>query len=153
MTIRTPSVGVATAPVVIKTLFTHYATKRKKRKAAKIAGIDNPSAIDLSYDEGVQILRAFLAFAAKRTLEELQTFTAMRVPNARWVRKDVVTIPHVGCIDRAEILLEKHLESYGALGMERIGGKNWWKIRAREFQGEWIEVHNIGLSYEDILFT
>ena len=69
-----------------------------------------------------------------------QAFTAMSIPAPTWVRKQTVTIPFKGCIDRAETLLEQQLQSYGPLSTQRIGGMQWWKIRGRELEGEWIEM-------------
>jgi len=61
-----------------------------------------------------------------------------------WVRRDRVTVSQRS-ISRAEDILEKHLASYGPRGAEGggiplIGGSNWWKMRGRELEGEWIEV-------------
>ena len=46
---------------------------------------------------------------------------------------------------RAEDLLSEHLASYGPEGqsgggLKLIGGDQWWRIRGRELEGEWIEV-------------
>jgi hypothetical protein len=56
----------------------------------------------------------------------------------------VVRIPE-STITRAEDILSKHLASYGPNGAEGgglklIGGDQWWRIRGRELEGEWIEV-------------
>ena len=64
----------------------------------------------------------------------------MYVPSPTWVRKQTVTIPFQGCIDKAELLLEQQLQSYGPLSAQRIGGMQWWKVRGRELEGEWIEM-------------
>lgn len=135
----TLQVGATTTPTIIRTLFTHYLQKHGRKKKVKKTGVEDPS-LDLVYDEGIKVLRAFLEFAAKQTLEETQTFTALYVPCPHYVRKEVVHIPQEGCIDRAEELLEKQLDSYGPESIKRVGGRRWWKIRGKELEGEWIEM-------------
>jgi hypothetical protein len=47
----------------------------------------------------------------------------------------------VDVIDRAAVILRKHLASYGdGKGIELVGGDKWWLIRGRELEAEWIEV-------------
>lgn len=48
-------------------------------------------------------------------------------------------------IRRAEELLSGHLGTYGPDGQNQgglkiIGGDQWWRVRGRELEGEWIEV-------------
>lgn len=139
MTIGTLQVGANTTPTVIGTLFTHYLQKYSRKKKVKKTGVEDPS-LDLVYDEGIKVLRAFLEFAARQSLEETQAFTALYVPCPPYVRKQLVNIPQEACIDRAEELLEKQLDSYGPESFKRIGGRRWWKVRGRELEGEWIEM-------------
>lgn len=139
MTINTLQVGATAAPAVVATFFKHYAQQYGRKKKAKESGIEDP-AVDLMYDEGLKVLRAFLEFSAKHTLEETQAFTALYVPCPIYVRKRTVSIPHEGCIDRAEEILEKQLDSYGPESFKRIGGRKWWRVRGRELEGEWIEM-------------
>lgn len=54
-------------------------------------------------------------------------------------------------IVRAEDVLSKHLSTYGPNGengggLELIGGDQWWRIRGRELEGEWIEVRRVSLT-------
>lgn len=61
-----------------------------------------------------------------------------------WVKRDVTTIPDEN-IKEAEIILAKHLSTYGPQGAEGgglqlVGGDKWWKVRRRTLEGEWIEV-------------
>jgi hypothetical protein len=69
-----------------------------------------------------------------------------------WVKRDVVRIPQ-NTITRAENILSKHLSTYGpdgknGGGLKIIGGDQWWRIRGRELEGEWIEVsRDLRLSY------
>lgn len=143
MTYGTPSVAAATTPTVLLSFFSHYISKRKRLKLALANDTEDPAAMELSYDEGVRVIRRFLEFASKHTLEEIQSFTAMHVPCPNWVKKEIVTLPYIGCIDRAEAYLERQLESYGPTSVDRVGGLNWWKVRGRELEGEWIEVSSL----------
>lgn len=61
-----------------------------------------------------------------------------------WVRREVVRIPET-TITRAEGILSEHLGTYGPEGstgggLKLIGGDQWWRIRGKELEGEWIEV-------------
>lgn len=139
MSMGTLQVGAATAPTVFRTLFTHFFQKRSRKKEVDKTGVEDPS-LDLVYDEGLEVLRTFLEHTAKHTLEETQIFTALHVPCPYYVRKEVVQIPQDGCVDRAEEILEKQLDSYGPESIKRVGGRKWWKIRGKELEGEWIEM-------------
>jgi hypothetical protein len=59
-------------PTVISVFFSHFLRHRKSRKGTATS--------ELSYDEGVAIIRKFLDFAAKHSVEELQAFTKAKVP-------------------------------------------------------------------------
>lgn len=51
-----------------------------------------------------------------------------------------MTIPE-GIIDDAAGILTKHLSTYAdGKGIELVGGANWWQLRGRELEGEWLEV-------------
>ncbi|GAA6040711.1 hypothetical protein JCM8097_000886 [Rhodosporidiobolus ruineniae] len=93
---------------------------------------------EITYHEGVRIVRAFLAFAAKHGVGELQRFTASKVPAPSWVSKVVVTIPSSN-IDEAASLLRKAL-AVDPRTVELVGGEQWWTLRGRELTGEWIEM-------------
>jgi hypothetical protein len=48
-------------------------------------------------------------------------------------------------ISRAEVILAKHLSTYGPNGstgggLELVGGSKWWRYRGKPLEGEWIEV-------------
>jgi hypothetical protein len=65
-----------------------------------------------------------------------------------WVRRELVRVPET-TIHRAEGILSEHLASYGpdganGGGLKMIGGDQWWRIRGRELEGEWIEVSHQG---------
>lgn len=56
-------------------------------------------------------------------------------------------------ISKAEEILTKHLASYGpeGTGLKLVGGENWWKIRGRELEGEWIEVRPLKVPSPDLV--
>jgi hypothetical protein len=83
----TTSVAIATTPTVISTFFTHILSTHSRRKSSKLSlkngGPGSGPEEQLSYEEGVKVVRRFLAFAAERGVEEVQSFTAMKVPVPR----------------------------------------------------------------------
>ena len=83
----TPSVAVATTPTVISTFFSHlFARKSRKANSKKSLTDGGPGGgpeNELSYEEGLKVVRRFLEFASHHGVEEVQAFTAMRVPNSR----------------------------------------------------------------------
>ncbi|OCF46099.1 lipase/esterase [Kwoniella heveanensis CBS 569] len=144
----TPSVAIATTPTVISTFFSHLFARRKRKTASKESlahgGPGGGPENQLSYEEGIKVIRRFLEFASHHGVEEVQAFTAMWVPNPHWVRRELVTIPDTS-IRNAEEILAKHLSTYGpdgekGGGLKLIGGDKWWRVRGRILQGEWIEM-------------
>ncbi|GJN87087.1 hypothetical protein Rhopal_000032-T1 [Rhodotorula paludigena] len=104
---------------------------RRNKKAG------NPSK-ELVYAEGVAIVRAFLAFAAKHGVGELQKFTASHVPSPTWVSVLRVSVSQAN-INRAAHLLHNAL-SVDRRTVELVGGEKWWTLRGRDLTGEWIEL-------------
>lgn len=98
----TASVALATTPTVIGAFFKHLLTHRAKRR-------DGLPEAEVSYDEGIQIVRSFLRFASKHTVEELQSFTKAKVPVPSWVIRAGVEIgqPHS---DKAADILRTEFE-------------------------------------------
>ncbi|WVQ96171.1 hypothetical protein IAU59_003274 [Kwoniella sp. CBS 9459] len=144
----TPSVAIATTPTVISTFFSHLFARRKRKIASKESlahgGPGGGPENQLSYEEGIKVIRRFLEFASHHGVEEVQAFTAMWVPNPHWVRRELVTIPDTS-IRNAEEILAKHLSTYGpdgenGGGLKLIGGEKWWRVRGRTLEGEWIEM-------------
>ncbi|GAA5843178.1 hypothetical protein JCM11251_001674 [Rhodosporidiobolus azoricus] len=125
--------GVAahTAPSGLTAFLSFLWQHRKNSKTG------NP-AKELTYHEGVKIVRAFLAYAAKHGVGELQKFTASHVPAPTWVAKLVVAIPNEN-IDEAANLLRKAL-AVDPRTIELVGGEKWWTLRGRDLTGEWIEM-------------
>lgn len=95
----------------------------------------------LSYDEGLHLIRSFLAYVSQHTVEDLQAFTAQWVPHPQWIKVDQVTVP-ADDLDRAAVHIEAQL---GADGIRKVGGRKWWKWRRPEtptLQAEWIEMRS-----------
>lgn len=92
----------------------------------------------ISYDEGLHLIRSFLAHASQHTVEDLQAFTSQWVPHPQWVKVDEVKI-HDTELARAASLLSKQL---GPEGIRRVGGKEWWQWRkpGSPLKAEWIEM-------------
>lgn len=83
----TPSVALATTPTVLSTFFSHIFAKRKRHSSAKksleAGGPGGGPENQLSYEEGLKVVRRFIDFASHHGVEEVQAFTAMAVPNPR----------------------------------------------------------------------
>ncbi|KAK4047555.1 hypothetical protein OIV83_005342 [Microbotryomycetes sp. JL201] len=131
--LSTTKVAFHTAP----TGFTSFFKFLTKRRQAKKLGHPRQ---ELSYAEGVAIVKTFLQYASTHTLAELQAFTAMRVPTPRWVSKQIVKVPDFA-VDRAAKLLWQQL-SVDPKGAERVGGATWWQLRGRDLTAEWVEMKN-----------
>lgn len=146
MGLSTLNVAAHTTPIVISRFFA-FLLKRRSRKG-------KPQA-ELSYDEGLAIIRQFLAFAATNTVEDLQSFTRQKVPTPNWVMSRLRTIPEETLSEAASIL-KKQLSVDD--GLAEVGGEKWWQVRALYWrfarrahplydqmrgiglQGEWIEM-------------
>lgn len=83
----TPSVAVAATPTVISTFFSHILAHRRRKNASKksleAGGPGGGPEDQLTYEEGLQVVRRFLDFASHHGVEEVQAFTAMWVPTPR----------------------------------------------------------------------
>lgn len=123
------NVAVETTPTFFRAFWQHMRLKSTGRiKAGQ----------DLSYTEGLALVKEFLAFSSTHTVEELQSFTGKETPTPTWINRTVVEIP-VDSLDAAAELLRKHLEQDDP-GLKEIGGANWWRLRCRPLFGEWIEM-------------
>ena len=80
----TPSVAIATAPTVVSTFFAHLFARRKRkqvtRKSLAAGGRGGGPENQLTYEEGLKLVKRFLEFASHHGVEEVQAFTAMPVP-------------------------------------------------------------------------
>ncbi|KAK6350434.1 hypothetical protein TWF718_003626 [Orbilia javanica] len=124
---NTFSVAAATTPTVLSVGLSHYLTKSKHR---------GKPTYHLGYHQGLELVRKFLVYASHKTVEELQAFTSQYVPVPTWVHVEEVVIPDELLEDAAA----KIVEQLGTEGVERVGGKRWWKWRVKEVKGEWIEM-------------
>lgn len=77
MPFNTFSVATAVTPSVLETYFTHYLNRSPLR--------GKPTA-HISYHEGLRLIRQFLEYSSRHTVEELQAFTSQWVPVPTWVR-------------------------------------------------------------------
>ncbi|KAK3941646.1 monoterpene epsilon-lactone hydrolase [Diplogelasinospora grovesii] len=126
---NTATVGMAVTPVVVSTFFSHYLHRKPLRHKPTAA---------LSYHEGLRLIREFLLFASRHTVEELQAFTSQWVPHPQWVKVDEIEIPE-DKLSRAASLLQEQL---GPDGIKKVGGKQWWQWRKPDqpLKAEWIEM-------------
>ncbi|KAI1498767.1 hypothetical protein F5X99DRAFT_309397 [Biscogniauxia marginata] len=126
---NTAMVSMAVTPTILSTFLSHYFNRKPLKQ--------RPTA-HLSYDEGLHLIRSFLAFASHHALEDLQAFTAQWVPHPQWIKVDEVEIPEDKLIESANALVEQ----LGPDGIRKVGGRNWWQWRQpnRPLKGEWIEM-------------
>ena len=92
----------------------------------------------LSYDQGLHLIRSFLAHASRHTVEEVQDFTRQWVPHPQWVKVDRVEIPEQDLLQAAGLLAAQ----LGPDGIRQVGGKEWWQWRKPKspLKAEWIEM-------------
>ncbi|KAL2197818.1 Alpha/Beta hydrolase protein [Corynascus similis CBS 632.67] len=126
---NTAAVSLAVTPTVISTFLSHYLNRKP---------LAHKPTSHLSYDEGLHLIRSFLAHASRHTVEELQAFTSQWVPHPTWVRVDHVDIPEQDLVRAADLLVEQ----LGPEGVRQVGGKLWWQWRAPKspLKAEWIEM-------------
>jgi len=126
---NTATVGLAVTPAVLSTLFSHYLHRKRLRQ--------HPTA-QISYDEGLNLIRKFLVHASHHTVEELQAFTSQWVPHPQWVKVEEAEIP-ADDLSRAASLIQEQL---GPEGVRLVGGREWWQWRKPKtpLKAEWIEM-------------
>jgi acetyl esterase/lipase len=92
----------------------------------------------ISYEQGLEIVRAFLKHVSYHTVEDLQTFTSQKIPTPHWVKTQEEEIPQTYLKQAAEALIHE----LGPKGILRVGGKEWWQWRGPTdgLRGEWIEM-------------
>ena len=129
MPFNTLSVASAVTPSVIETYFSHYLNRGPLRQ--------KPTA-HISYHEGLRLIRQFLDYSSRHTVEDLQAFTTQWVPAPTWVRiQDCEIAPQF--LERSAAVVQAQL---GRRGLERVGGKTWWQWRRPEspLHAEWNEM-------------
>ncbi|KAH6618060.1 hypothetical protein B0J18DRAFT_436375 [Chaetomium sp. MPI-SDFR-AT-0129] len=126
---NTAGVGLAVTPTVISTFLGHYLNRKL---------VAHKPTAHLSYDEGLHLIRSFLAHASRHTVEELQAFTSQWVPHPQWVRVDHIEISASHLTRAADLLAEQ----LGPDGLRQVGGREWWQWRRPKspLKAEWIEM-------------
>lgn len=129
MPLSTIGVVSAVTPSVIETYFSHFLNRGPLKQ--------KPTA-HISYHEGLRLIRQFLDYSSKHSVEDLQAFTQQWVPAPTWVRiqDDLISAQW---LERSAKLIQAQL---GPTGVELVGGKSWWQWRRPEqpFKAEWIEM-------------
>ena len=74
--------------------------------------------------------------ASHHRVEDLQAFTSGHIPAPQWVHMTISAVPQDD-IDKAATILTTYL---GPQGIVQVGGRKWWRWRAKELKGEWIEM-------------
>jgi hypothetical protein len=123
------NVAIHTTPTFFAAFWRHMLFRRQRK------GTPHQ---ELSYSEGLELVRDFLQFAATHTVEELQTFTGKETPAANWIDKYIVEIPTESLESSADVL-RTHIERDDP-GFKDVGGAQWWTLRARPLYGEWLEM-------------
>jgi len=129
MPLNTFSVATAVTPAILETYVSHYLNRTPLRH--------KPTA-HISYHEGLRLIRQFLEYSSRHTVDELQSFTGQWVPAPTWVRiYDNEIAPQF--LDRAVEVVRRQL---GRKGIEKVGGSSWWTWRrpGGELKAEWIEM-------------
>ncbi|WEW58692.1 hypothetical protein PRK78_004160 [Emydomyces testavorans] len=131
MPFNTITVASAIAPTVFKTWCSHnFGGKPPKHKPTR----------RLSYHAGIEIIRKFIYYSSHHTVEEVQTFTARRVPSPRWVKQSAVVVPAEHLVSAGHLITAE----LGPDGIGRVGGKTWWQWRGDDvaLRAEWIEMRS-----------
>jgi acetyl esterase/lipase len=150
MPLTTACVGANVTPTVISTWFAHVGLLCVSLKLDPgQLRINDTQYIDrkprhfkptahISYDEGLNVVRAFLKHAAYHTVEELQAFTAQKIPSPTWVKIQEEIVP-TEYLSKAADNLNAQL---GERGIKRVGGRTWWQWRGHygDLKCEWIEM-------------
>ena len=126
MPFNTASVAVNTTPTFLKTFFQHFIDKPDP----------NSPRHQLAYDEALVLVRRFLEYGSRHTVEQVQSFTGNKIPTPSWVSKEEVTI-NQSYLDKSAAAIVEDLGEYGA---NLFGGTKWWQYRIDPLKGEWIEM-------------
>lgn len=92
----------------------------------------------ISYDLGLHVIRRFIEYTARHTVEDVQAFTSQSVPVPHWVRVEHLDIPQNFSNDAGERLIEQ----LGPKGIAEVGGAKWWQWRRNNdpLKADWIEM-------------
>ncbi|BFZ57046.1 hypothetical protein PYCC9005_004096 [Savitreella phatthalungensis] len=126
MPFNTASVAANTTPLFLKTFLQHFLDKPDA----------NSPRHQLAYDEALVLVRRFLEYGSRHTIEQVQAFTANKIPTPSWVSKTEVAIPQKN-LDEAAAHIKTDMGEYGA---KIFGGTKWWQYRLEALHCEWIEM-------------
>ncbi|KAN0066065.1 hypothetical protein ACQY0O_000158 [Thecaphora frezii] len=132
MTITTLGTAVHITPTIIRTVFTHFASKLNKPKQDR-----NTEATDeLLFDEAFQIVKSFIELATHDTVEALQKFANTHVPAPLSATMLPTMVPMASCFQAAELLKQY----FGPQDLtDLVGGDKWWQVRGiAGVHAEWI---------------
>lgn len=82
------------------------------------------------------LVKKFLEYGAKHTVEQVQSFTANKIPCPSWVSKEEVVLSDRLLAKSASILID----NLGPTGLRTFGGSKWWQYRVVPLRCEWIEM-------------
>ncbi|KAF8914168.1 Alpha/Beta hydrolase protein [Gymnopilus junonius] len=133
MPVTTTAAAVRITPVAIKTFLLH---SKRKVKRIKDSRKTDEAHDDLLFDEAFHIVKAFIDFGTKNTVESLQAFTNTHVPAPYWACVCPVTIPFLSCNNAADALIEW----FGPEELKLVvGGERWWQVRGLSgVDAEWM---------------
>ncbi|KAL9932951.1 hypothetical protein V8E36_008206 [Tilletia maclaganii] len=132
MVITTSSAAARITPVVVKTFFSHY--YKRARRRSKDRGVQATD--ELIYDEAFHIVQKFCELATHDTVESIQNFTNTQIPTPPWALSIPVMVPLSSCHQAADALIKY----FGPEELESIvGGEKWWQVRPQAgVPAEWI---------------
>jgi acetyl esterase/lipase len=119
-------VAVNTTPAFLRTFFQHFADKPPSSDPKH----------ELAYHEALVLVKKFLEYGAKHTVEQVQSFTANKIPTPGWVSKQEIIMEQAFLDEAARLLTDRLGES----GIKTFGGTKWWQYRIEELKCEWIEM-------------
>ena len=93
---------------------------------------------DLTYHQGVNLLRDFLELCTDHIVEDLQALTSKDIPVPPVIHLERVKIPKKFIDEAAERLIDQ----LGDDGIQQVGGGDWWQWREPEndfLKAEWVE--------------
>jgi len=136
MSMNPAAVGVVVAQTLISTAIQHPFRKLGKEKR------------ELSFVEGVALIRRFLKYASHHDVHALQKLTAQTAPKPFWVKCEHEEVSK-GMVEKAIGVLIAQL---GEEGIEKCGGSKWWQWRKKNLKWERMEVRKRREDNETVIF-
>ncbi|RPA84802.1 alpha/beta-hydrolase [Ascobolus immersus RN42] len=90
---------------------------------------------DLTYHQGVNLLRDFLDLCTDHIVEDLQALTSKDIPVPPNIHLERIKITKNFLDEAAEQLIEQ----LGEDGIEQVGGREWWQWRDKSEKGEEVD--------------